>query len=143
MPLMIHSGWYRALSGQQSHDEIDQLGPTHQHGTLSRCSQFNSRLTRSAGARPLTIPAATSLFPIFQAQAATYGPPPETPATAKRSRLKASASSLMSSTQSSSRRWGCTSDRPKPGRSGAINRTPISRALDAANLAITLEPGVP
>ena len=71
------------------------------------------------------------------------GAPPETPISAKRSSRRRRRPAATSSA-ASARLAACpASDNPYPGRSGAIRRTPLSRAASSVRANMSLEPGVP
>src|SRR3990170_2454547 len=97
----------------------------------------------SNGPPPLMMYAPVSRCGIAYAQAATYGPPPETPATPKRSMPSAAASSVTSSGQSRNVRPGLKSERPCPGRSLLIRRPPCFTAASCPMAASRRDPGKP
>jgi len=91
---------------------------------------------------PLMLAAAITRFERPWATANACGPPPENPATRKRSMPSESANCRTSCDQSVRRRCGWKVDSPTPGRSGAIILT-----LDGVSLHISgtssREPGSP
>jgi len=95
------------------------------------------------GATGFVGPTAVRRSGILQAQARVAGPPPDTPSTAKRFSPNASANSDTSSGQSSSRRPGWKSERPKPGRSGAMSRKCGRKGESGMSPQESLEDGFP
>jgi hypothetical protein len=79
-------------------------------------------------ATPLTNAAALTRSGRQRAQAAAWGPPPDTPSTAKCPTQRWSASWATSFAHPSSVRRRCRVLDPYPGRSGAVTRAPAACA---------------
>ena len=114
-------------------------GDPEQGGGQPRRPANQEEQERSSRARPLVVPTssngtalessatAVTRSPIRAPQTAAYGPPHDQPITANRSMPSASVSAATSAGQSSRRRPGWKVDRPIPGRSGEMSRTPRSQ----------------